>query len=78
MKKRTFDLAENAEDLAELPVGTAIVTRTQQIMELDEIEGGRKDSGNRYWIAPGTLSPVTAPPDSWFPAIVLKRKAEVG
>lgn len=74
MKKRTFDLAENAGDLAELPIGTAIVTRTQKIMELDEIEAGRRDSGNRYWIAPGTLTPVTTPPDYWFPAIILKKK----
>lgn len=74
MKKRTFDIAENAQDLEGLPVGSAILTRRRQLLELDVIEEGRKDSGTRYWIEPGTLVPHTVPIGGWFPAIVLRNK----
>lgn len=73
MKKRTFDIAENAADLEGLEIGTAILTRRRKLLELDVIEAGRKDSGTRYWIEPGTLTPLTAL-DDWFPAVVLKNK----
>lgn len=74
MKKRSFDIAENADDLAGLEVGTAILTRRRQILELDVIEGDREDSGTLYWIEPGTLEPHTVPLGGWFPAIVLRKR----
>ncbi|MGZ4659839.1 MAG: hypothetical protein ACXVYB_01010 [Arthrobacter sp.] len=64
-------VALRAEDLAELPVGSRIATNTSRIMELDEIEPGRKDSGSKYWIQSGTLEPFQQPPASWFPAFIL-------
>ncbi len=75
MRKRTFDIAENADDLATLEVGAAILTRRRQLLELDVIEEGREDSGTLYWIEPGTLVPHAVPIGGWFPAIVLRKRA---
>lgn len=70
---RTIELqvAETAEDLADLPVGTRLLTSIGKVVERDEIEPGRDDSGNTYWIEPGTLQPFTTAPRRWLPCIIL-------
>jgi len=72
MKVKTFMVAEDADDLADLPAGTRIVTAGGgRIVELDVIEPGRKDSGSTYWIEDGSLTPFPRPPEEWFPAIII-------
>jgi hypothetical protein len=72
MKNQRIQVATHVEDLLGLPVGSAILTRYRQVLELDEIEAdtGRADAGKRYWIQPGTLSPVGVQ-DIPLPAFIL-------
>lgn len=72
MRLETMQVAEGPQDLIELPPGTAILTHHRKVFELDLIEAGRKDSGTKYWIQPGTLQPFPLEGlDHWFPAWIL-------
>lgn len=74
MKNVRIQTATHVEDLDvdALPVGTRIATNTNKILELDEIASeGRADTGSRYWIEPGTLTPYSRPLAGWLPAFIL-------
>ena len=73
MKNVRVQVATHIQDLdpKDHPVGTRIVTNHGKFFELDQIEPGRKDSGERYWIEPGTLQPYPYALQHWLPAYFL-------
>lgn len=72
MRTEVMNIAETSDDLAGLPVGSWILTKQRRAYELEQIEPGRHDSGDKYWIEPGTLQPFPVGGlEHWFPAIIL-------
>jgi hypothetical protein len=73
MRNTRIQVATHVEDLNPngLPVGTRIATNHNKILVLDEVEEGRADAGNRYWIEPMTLQPLPNAMEHWLPAYIL-------
>jgi hypothetical protein len=61
----SLQMADTADDLADLPLGTRIATNTNKVLFLDEAVG------RQHWIEEGTLEPFFQPRAAWLPAIIL-------